>query len=575
MSHQPTVVDDDKHYTKDPVVNSNGSYGGSHDEEVGVVTKGEPLQRNLKNRHMQMIAIGKLHRTPLFFSGPRSFTDSVLQAVLLVLVFSSVLVVLFEVVALPPWPSLRWLSCTPLMVPSTHTSADSSTLPGEYTHIASLADPEGPFSNMYTRGFAMGWDYAIAWLTVLPFELVAASITIKFWRDDLNMGIWVAVFLVVLGIIQIFGVRGYGEVEFVLSLIKIAACIGFIILGIVINCGGVGDKGYLGAKYWHDPGAFQNGFNGFAGVFVVAAFAFGGTELVGLAAAESDNPRKAIPMASKQVFWRIAFFYIVNLFILGLIVPANDPRLLGSSGANTKASPFVLAIQDAGIKVLPSIFNAVITIAVISVANSCTFGSTRTMQAMAERGMAPRFLAYVDKQGRPLWCVLIQIAFGLLAFIGESADSSTVFGWLLALSGLSYFFVWGSICLAHVRMRMAWKVQGFTLDQIPYKNPWGVWGSAVGLFLNIICLIATFYNALYPSPNAQPDATAFFQAYLAAPIVLFLYLLWKLISRDWRLYVPLREVDLKSGVVLADPSDEPAEVKTWANLPKRVARALF
>ncbi|KAL2878607.1 hypothetical protein SGCOL_006077 [Colletotrichum sp. CLE4] len=546
--HQPAIVDDDKHYAKDPVVNSNGSYEGSRDEEVGVVTKGEPLQRNLKNRHMQMIAIGGAIGAGLFVGSGGALRSGGPAA----------LIIGYMIVGFMLMLTTQALAEMAVLYPVNGAF---------YTYVCRFVDP--------SWGFAMGWDYAIAWLTVLPFELVAASITIKFWRDDLNMGIWVAVFLVVLAIIQVFGVRGYGEVEFVLSLIKIAACIGFIILGIVINCGGVGDKGYLGAKYWHDPGAFQNGFNGFAGVFVVAAFAFGGTELVGLAAAESDNPRKAIPMASKQVFWRIAFFYIVNLFILGLIVPANDPRLLGSSGANTKASPFVLAIQDAGIKVLPSIFNAVITIAVISVANSCTFGSTRTMQAMAERGMAPRFLAYVDKQGRPIWCVLIQIAFGLLAFIGESADSSTVFGWLLALSGLSYFFVWGSICLAHVRMRMAWKVQGFTLDQIPYKNPWGMWGSCVGLFLNVICLIATFYNALYPSPNAQPDATAFFQAYLAAPIVLFLYLLWKLISRDWRLYVPLREVDLKSGAVLADPSDEPEEVKTWANLPKRVARALF
>ncbi|KXH59912.1 amino acid permease [Colletotrichum salicis] len=546
--HQPTVVDDDKHYAKDPMVNSNGSYEGSRDEEVGVVTKGEPLQRDLKNRHMQMIAIGGAIGAGLFVGSGGALRSGGPAA----------LIIGYMIVGFMLMLTTQALAEMAVLYPVNGAF---------YTYVCRFVDP--------SWGFAMGWDYAIAWLTVLPFELVAASITIKFWRDDLNMGIWVAVFLVVLAIIQVFGVRGYGEVEFILSLIKIAACIGFIILGIVINCGGVGDRGYLGAKYWHDPGAFQNGFNGFASVFVVAAFAFGGTELVGLAAAESDNPRKAIPMASKQVFWRIAFFYIVNLFILGLIVPANDPRLLGSSGANTKASPFVLAIQDAGIKVLPSIFNSVITIAVISVANSCTFGSTRTMQAMAERGMAPRFLAYVDKQGRPIWCVLIQIAFGLLAFIGESADSSTVFGWLLALSGLSYFFTWGSICLAHVRMRMAWKVQGFTLDQIPYKNPWGMWGSCTGLFLNVICLIATFYNALYPSPNAQPDATAFFQAYLAAPIVLFLYLLWKLISRDWRLYVPLREIDLKSGVVLADPSDEPEEVKTWANLPKRVAGALF
>jgi amino acid transporter len=436
-----------------------------------------------------------------------------------------------------------------------------------YTYVCRFVDP--------SWGFAMGWDYALAWLTVLPFELVAASITIEFWRDDINMGVWVTIFLVFLCIIQIFGVRGYGEVEFVLSIIKIAACTGFIILGIVINCGGVGDKGYLGAKYWYDPGAFQNGFNGFAGVFVVAAFAFGGTELVGLAAAESANPRKAIPMASKQVFFRIAFFYIVNLFILGLIVPANDDRLLGSSGANTKASPFVIAIQDAGIQALPSIFNAVITISVISVANSCTFGSTRTMQAMAERGMAPAFLSYVDKKGRPLWCVLIQLAFGLLAFVGESGKSGEVFGWLLALSGLSYFFVWGSICLAHIRMRMAWKVQGLTLDQIPYKVPLGIWGSAIGLGLNLICLIATFYNALYPSPDASPEAESFFKSYLALPIVVFLYLLWKVISREWRLYIPLHEVDLKSGVILQEPGDEPAVVKTWKNLPMRIVRALF
>ena len=136
----------------------------------------------------------------------------------------------------------------------------------------------------------------------------------------------------------------------------------------------------------HSPySAFLNGFHGFCGVFVAAAFSYTGTELTGLAAAESADPRKEIPRASKQVVWRIALFYIVNLFLIGLIVPENSV-LYSSGGSESRHSPFVVAIELAGIKVLPSIFNAVILISVMSVANSCTFGSTRTIQALAANG---------------------------------------------------------------------------------------------------------------------------------------------------------------------------------------------
>lgn len=316
-------------------------------------------------------------------------------------------------------------------------------------------------------------------------------------------------------VIQIFGVKGYGEVEFILSMIKIAACTGFIIFGIIVNCGGVptDDRGYIGARYWHSPeSAFRNGFKGFCSVFVTASFAFGGTELTGLAAAESSDPKRQIPKASKQVFYRITFFYVVNLFILGLIIPASSDVLLGSSGANTKASPFVLAITMAGVKGLPSVFNAVITLAVISVANSATYASTRTLQAMAAGGMAPKALAYVDNKGRPIPTIILQLVFGLLAFINEADETGgIIFDWLLSLSGIANFFVYGSICLAHIRFRKAWAAQGHTLDEIPYRASFGVIGSYVCVGLNFLCLAAQFYIALWvslPSFSSPPSLSS-------------------------------------------------------------------
>lgn len=147
-------------------------------------------------------------------------------------------------------------------------------------------------------------------MVTLPLEIVAASLTLEFWSGSrsVNSAAWVTIFLVAIIIINFFGVRGYGEVEFVLSIIKVVAVIGFCILGIIINTGGVpgSDRGYIGAQYWHNPGAFNAGFKGLCSVFVTAAFSFSGTELVGLAAAETENPRRTLPSAVKQVFWRIA-----------------------------------------------------------------------------------------------------------------------------------------------------------------------------------------------------------------------------------------------------------------------------
>ena len=154
--------------------------------------------------------------------------------------------------------------------------------------------------------------------------------------------------------------------------------------GMIIFTGFPGNTLTERTRVKHSPySAFLNGFHGFCTVFVTASFAFGGTELTGLAAAEADDPRKEIPKATKQVVWRICIFYIINLFLVGLIVPENSPLYTGP-GAESRHSPFVIAIELAGIKALPSVFNAMILISVMSVANSCTFGSTRTFEALAQ-----------------------------------------------------------------------------------------------------------------------------------------------------------------------------------------------
>lgn len=144
------------------------------------------------------------------------------------------------------------------------------------------------------------------WLIVLPLEVMAASLTLQFWNTGLPTGVFITIFLVLIVTINLFGIKAFGESEYVFSTIKVAAVIGFIILGIIINCAGGQNTGYIGGLYWQDPGPFNNGFKGLCSVIVTAAFAFAGTELVGLAAAETHNPTKSIPTAVKQVFWRIA-----------------------------------------------------------------------------------------------------------------------------------------------------------------------------------------------------------------------------------------------------------------------------
>lgn len=306
-------------------VTPSGTVGADGEVVKTDKTQSDQLAHTLKGRHLQMIAIGGSIGTGLFVGSGSAL--AVGGPASLVIDFGLIGIMLY---------------CT---VHALGEMAVTFPVAGSFAAYSSrFLDP--------AWGFAMGWNYALQWLVTLPLEIIAASITISYWPTaaGINPSAWVAIFLVLIISINLFGARGYGEAEFVFSIIKVVAVLGFIILGIIIDTGGVpGDpRGYIGAQYWYIPGApIHNGFKGLCSVFVTASFAFAGTELVGLAAAETENPRKTLPSAIKQVFWRILLFYMVSLTLVGVLVPYNDDRLLNSGGSsNANASPFVIAIRD-------------------------------------------------------------------------------------------------------------------------------------------------------------------------------------------------------------------------------------
>lgn len=488
-------------------------------ERAAIITANSPLSRSLKNRHLQMIAIGGSIGTGLFVGSGSTLRTGGPAGLLIAFITIGVMIY-----------------CTVQSL-------------GE---LAVTFPVSGAFVTYNTRficpswGFAMAWNYALQWLVVLPLELVAASITVLYWNKTINPAAFVVIFYVLIVAINFFGVKGYGEAEFVFSIIKVTAVVGFIILGIIIAAGGVGPQGYIGGRYWQHPGAFANGFKGVCSVFVTAAFAFAGTELVGLASAESANPRKSLPKATKQVFWRILLFYVISLTLIGLLVPYTDKRLISSSSVDASASPFVIAIKSANIKGLPSVMNVVIMIAVLSVGNSSVFASSRTLCALAAANQAPKIFGYIDKKGRPLVGIIVQCIFGLLCFVSASDKQGDVFTWLMALSGLSSIFTWGSINFCLIRFRRALSVRGRDTSEIAFTSQVGVYGAYVGLTLNILVLIAQFWIALFPL-GGSPDASAFFQSYLGAPVVLAFYFAHKIYRRNWRMYIRAKDIDVDTG----------------------------
>ena len=266
-------------------------------------------------------------------------------------------------------------------------------------------------------GFALGWTYWFKYIITTPNQLTAGALVIQYWvdRDRVNPGVFIAVFWIAIVLLNYLGIRFFGEAEFWLSTVKVVVICGIIILSLVLALGGGPDHDRKGFRYYNDPGAFKpyietgaaGKFLGFWSTLVTATFAYLGTELVGVTVGEAQNPRKTIPRAIRLTFYRILFFYVLSVFLLGMIIPYDSPELKSANKAKSSASasPFVAAIRVSGIAALPGIVNGCILLFVFSAANSDLYIASRTIYGLAVEGKAPAIFRHTDSRGVPIWAL--------------------------------------------------------------------------------------------------------------------------------------------------------------------------
>ncbi|RPB16434.1 hypothetical protein P167DRAFT_481337 [Morchella conica CCBAS932] len=469
------------------------------------------LQRALDARHLQMLAIASSIGTGLFIgSGQALRTGGPLALVV----------------------SFTWLG------------AVLTTMMQCLCEMATLYPTSGSFVTYASRyidpawGFTIGIMYWACWIGAFGTEATAARILVGYWlppdwsSSPGNAAILITVFNVIMVCIHICPVRVFGEIEFWVSSLKVISIVMFLIVIWVIMAGGGPEGQRHDGEYWVDPGALLNGFKGLSSVFVTAAFSCGGTEVAGIAGGETRQPRIAMPRAVRTLMFRIVFFYVVTILFLTFVVSASDPRLLGGSGGGSvDSSPFVIAISNAGIKVLPDILNVIVLLCVCSVGSVSIYTASRVLCNMSQIGLLGKYWGFekVDRHGRPMRAILMTavIAVGL-SYLNCTSSAANAFEWFTSLSGIAFLTCWPTIIFANWRWRAGIKAQNINIFGQKYVYE-ALWRPVYPLF-GFISLIFMLGCHIYVSASpitATPSAENFFRSCIGIPLILVLYFGYK------------------------------------------------
>lgn len=475
------------------------------------------LHRVLKQRHLSMIAIGGAIGTGLFVASGSAISQvgpggAVLTYLLIGIMVYYIMTSLGELAAFMP-------------------------VAGSFSTYASRYVDRG-------FGFALGWNFWFSWAVVVAVDLVAAQLVMAYWLPDVPGILWSGLFLLLMLSLNAFSTRGFAEAEYWFALIKVVAVIAFLITGVLILFGIISSGHTPGFENWTTGDApFVGNFATFVGVAMIVAYSFQGTELVGVAAGESENPRENVPRAIRQVFWRILLFYVLAIIVIGFLIPYTDPQLLRTDVADIAVSPFTLVFQHAGLLSAATVMNAVILTSVLSAGNSGMYAATRMLFNMATEGNAPRIFSKLTKNGVPLYALIASTVIASLCMFSSMYSPQAVYIWLLNLAGMTEFIVWLGIAVSHYRFRRGYVMHGHGVQDLPYKAGAFPFGP---IFAFVLCLIVTLGQNYQAFLEDRIDWGGVISTYLGIPLFLLFWLGYWLVKRKtWVTYADMRFDELE------------------------------
>ncbi|MFG0381972.1 amino acid permease [Pseudomonas sp. zbq_18] len=406
-----------------------------------------PLKRGLKNRHIQLIALGGAIGTGLFL-GSAGVMQSAGPSMILGYAIGGFIAFLI----------MRQLGEMIVEEP----------VAGSFSHFAHSY--WGPFA-----GFLSGWNYWVLYVLVGMAELTAVGKYVQYWWPEIPTWVTAAAFFVLINLINLVNVKAFGETEFWFAIIKVVAIIGMILLGGYLLVSGTGGEQASISNLWSHGGFFPNGVSGLVMMMAIIMFSFGGLELVGITAAEADQPKTVIPKAINQVVWRILIFYIGALTILLSLHPWDDMvKTLTSGGDAYASSPFVQIFSLIGEGTAAHVLNFVVLTAALSVYNSGVYCNSRMLYGLAEQGDAPKALMKVNERGVPVLAIALSAAVTLLCVVVNYVVPQSALELLMSLVVAALVINWAMISLAHLKFRKAMVAKGtepsFKAFWFPFAN---------------------------------------------------------------------------------------------------------